>query len=217
MIKHVPFQVSVSFTDVTVDFTQEEWEQLDPTQRILYMDVMLENYSNLLSVGKNSFWGYFTVCLVSDVLSWLPKIMSFCIIKQCWPPSWSVGATYSFWRSTFLIFKVPEFQAVRSYQKESWVVDLQLSIQKFWGKIWKKENGIGTSESNAVILSSQYIWILFMKPIFQVLKDLEVAEGKWYVPLILATPPNIQLSLLDFSIWRCSPNILNLGVVISCC
>ncbi|XP_036032559.1 zinc finger protein 431-like, partial [Onychomys torridus] len=44
---------AVTYDDVHVDFTWEEWTLLDPSQKNFYKDVMLETYRNLTLIGYN--------------------------------------------------------------------------------------------------------------------------------------------------------------------
>ncbi|XP_059108367.1 zinc finger protein 120-like [Peromyscus eremicus] len=47
------FENSVTYDDVHVDFTWEEWTLLDPSQKNLYKEVMIETYRNLTIIGYN--------------------------------------------------------------------------------------------------------------------------------------------------------------------
>nr|XP_048305011.1 zinc finger protein 431-like [Myodes glareolus] len=48
-----PCKNAVTYDDIHINFTLEKWNLLDPSQKNLYKDVMLETYKNLTTIGYN--------------------------------------------------------------------------------------------------------------------------------------------------------------------
>lgn len=83
----------MTFEDVAVNFSWEEWGLLDESHKRLYHDVMLENYALISSLGKTATLPRLT--WVRLCISPHPPFLKGCSVQTRAP--WALFVSSAFW------------------------------------------------------------------------------------------------------------------------